>query len=230
MFDTTSIGTALALLERGGPVMAALLFLSVVAVAIVLVKLYQFSASGMRRTDFIEPALAMARDGAYDKAEQFLVHTHSPVARVMEATVRTLADRTMTPADREAEITRVGSAELRNLESFLRSLDLIANLSPLLGLLGTVMGMIKAFARLEEAGTKVDPGLLAGGIWEALLTTAVGLIIAIPALAAFHLLQSEVDKVRSTMTDLTTRMITRHGRGNGTDRAGYGSTFAGLRR
>lgn len=230
MFDTTSIGTALALLERGGPVMAALLFLSVVAVAIVLVKLYQFSASRMRRTDFVEPALAMTRDGAYDEAEHFLARTQSPVARVMEATVRALSDRSMTPADREAEITRVGSAELRNLESYLRSLDLIANLSPLLGLLGTVMGMIKAFARLEEAGTKVDPSLLAGGIWEALLTTAVGLIIAIPALAAFHILQSEVDKVRSTMTDLTTRLITRHGRSGDPNRRGYGTAFTGLSR
>ena len=67
--------------------------------------------------------------------------------------------------------------------------------------------MIKAFARLESAGTKVDPSILAGGIWEALLTTAFGLSVAIPALAAFYLLEGEVENVRAQMKDSTTRML-----------------------
>ncbi|MFP6717413.1 MAG: MotA/TolQ/ExbB proton channel family protein, partial [Alphaproteobacteria bacterium] len=82
-----------------------------------------------------------------------------------------------------------------------------ANLSPLLGLLGTVLGMIKAFARLESAGTKVDPAILAGGIWEALLTTAFGLSVAIPALAAFYILEGQVENVRAQMKDATIRVL-----------------------
>ena len=84
---------------------------------------------------------------------------------------------------------------------------MIANLSPLLGLLGTVLGMIKAFSKLESAGTKVDPTILAGGIWDALLTTAFGLSVAIPALAAFYLLEGKVENSRSLMKDSATRVI-----------------------
>ena len=67
--------------------------------------------------------------------------------------------------------------------------------------------MINAFANLESAGSKVDPALLAGGIWEALLTTAFGLVIAIPALAAYYMLEGRVDTVRAAMKDSVTRVI-----------------------
>ena len=90
---------------------------------------------------------------------------------------------------------------------------MIANLSPLLGLLGTVMGMIGAFAQLEGAGTKVDPALLAGGIWEALLTTAFGLSVAIPSLAAYYILEGQVDNVRANMKDAATRVLGAYGQG-----------------
>jgi biopolymer transport protein ExbB len=119
------------------------------------------------------------------------------------------------PADIEAEVSRVGSAEIRNLESWLRGLSGIAHLSPLLGLLGTVMGMITAFIRLEEAGSKVNPSILAGGIWEALLTTAFGLIIAIPAMAAFYYLEGEVDRVRAAMKDVSVRVLLHFGKTGG---------------
>ena len=77
----------------------------------------------------------------------------------------------------------------------------LAALCPLLGLLGTVLGMIGAFSKLEAAGSKVDPALLAGGIWEALLTTAFGLVIAIPALAAYYMFEGRVETVRAAMKD-----------------------------
>ena len=89
----------------------------------------------------------------------------------------------------------------------MRGLEVIASLSPLLGLLGTVLGMIKAFVRLESAGTKVDPAILAGGIWEALLTTAFGLSVAIPALAAFYILEGQVENVRAQMKDASIRVL-----------------------
>ena len=81
-------------------------------------------------------------------------------------------------------------------------MEVISNIAPLLGLLGTVIGMINAFSKLEEAGSRVDPAILAGGIWEALLTTAFGLIVAIPALAAFYWLDGRVDKAREDMRHL----------------------------
>ena len=84
---------------------------------------------------------------------------------------------------------------------------MIGNISPLLGLLGTVIGMIQAFQRLEEAGTQVDPALLSGGIWVALLTTAVGLIVALPAITALNLLEGKIDQVRLSMRDASARVI-----------------------
>ena len=73
---------------------------------------------------------------------------------------------------------------------------------------GTVLGMIKAFLNLEKAGSQIDPALLAGGIWEALLTTAFGLAIAIPALAAYHLFENKISNTKDKMKDAVIRVST----------------------
>ncbi|WP_255312356.1 MotA/TolQ/ExbB proton channel family protein [Kiloniella majae] len=88
------------------------------------------------------------------------------------------------------EAQKLGDKLLTSLESGLSVIGLIAALSPLLGLLGTVIGMISAFQALESAGNNVDPSLLSGGIWEALLTTALGLVVAMPAMVLHALLKS----------------------------------------
>jgi biopolymer transport protein ExbB len=187
--------------------MLVLLALSVVALTIILVKIYQFSRSRLLRTEFIDQAVLLLHNDGPDTTLLALAETPHPVARVMETTLRTSTNTSLSIEDRDTEISRVGSAEIRNLENYLRGLEVIANLSPLLGLLGTVLGMIKAFARLESAGTKVDPAILAGGIWEALLTTAFGLSVAIPALAAFYILEGQVENVRAQMKDATIRVL-----------------------
>lgn len=192
--------------------MFVLLGLSVLATAIILAKLLQFQRSGLRRLTFVEPALSALQLGHHKVILDDLQRQRSPVARVMESAVRCGADPTMSASDVEAEVSRIGSAQIRNLESWLRGLSSIAHLSPLLGLLGTVTGMINAFMRLEEAGSRVDPSLLSGGIWEALLTTAFGLTIAIPAMAAFYYLEGEVDHVRATMKDISVRVLRHFGK------------------
>ncbi len=200
------------LLRQGGPIMGVLLALSVLAVAIILAKLFQFGRSGLRRTDFVEQVLAALRQGGHGAALQTLEGRPHPVARVMASAIRCGADPAFSVRDVEAEVSRVGSAEIRNLESWLRGLSSIAHLSPLLGLLGTVTGMITAFMRLEEAGSRVDPAILSGGIWEALLTTAFGLTVAIPAMAAFYYLEGRVDEVRAAMKDAAVRVLRHFGK------------------
>ena len=207
MDESPAFNTGIGLLDKGGPVMLVLLALSVVALTIILVKIYQFSRSRLLRTEFINQAVLLLHNDGPDTTLLALAETPHPVARVMETTLRTSTNTSLSIEDRDTEISRVGSAEIRNLESYLRGLEVIANLSPLLGLLGTVLGMIKAFARLESAGTKVDPAILAGGIWEALLTTAFGLSVAIPALAAFYILEGQVENVRAQMKDATIRVL-----------------------
>ena len=198
--------------QQGGPVMFVLLALSILATTIILVKLFQFSRSGLRRVDFVEPVLSALQQGEYARVLDDLQQQHSPVARVVESAIRSGADLNMSVNDTEAEVSRVGSAQIRNLESWLRGLSSIAHLSPLLGLLGTVTGMISAFMRLEEAGSRVDPSILSGGIWEALLTTAFGLTVAIPAMAAFYYLEGEVDHVRAAMKDASIRVLRHFGK------------------
>lgn len=198
---------AAGMLVKGGPVMVVLLLVSVVALAIILVKLFQFARARLGRTAFIDPVIVALGRGERDAVLTALRNETHPVARVMETAVITGSNARLTADDRAAEIARVGTAEIRNLESYLRGLEVIANLSPLLGLLGTVLGMIGAFSKLEAAGSKVDPALLAGGIWEALLTTAFGLVIAIPALAAYYMYEGRVETVRAAMKDAVVRVL-----------------------
>ncbi len=201
------LNDALLLLSKGGPVMFILLGLSVLALAIILAKMLQFNRAGLDDNDFIDPVVAVLARGDRQHALAVLREETHPVARVMESAIAAGANTALTVEDRDAEITRVGTAEIRNLESQLRWLEVIASLSPLLGLLGTVMGMINAFTRLETAGSKVDPAILAGGIWEALLTTAFGLIVAIPALGSYYWLEGRVDTVRAAMRDAAVRVL-----------------------
>ncbi len=192
--------------------MWVLLAMSVLAVTIILLKLFQFFRSGLHQLDFVEPALAALRQGDHNSALNALKQQRSPVACVMESAIRCGADPMMSARDVEAEVSRIGSAQIRNLESWLRSLSSIAHLSPLLGLLGTVTGMILAFMNLEAAGSRVDPSILSGGIWEALLTTAFGLTVAIPAMAAFYYLEGEVDHVRASMKDVSIQVLRHFGK------------------
>lgn len=195
------------LLEDGGPVMYVLLGLSVLATTIILMKLFQFFRSGLFRMDFIEESLSALHTEGPSEALYVLKKQNNPVAQVMQCALRCGVDPEMSAKDVDAEVSRVGSAQIRNLESWLRGLSSIAHLSPLLGLLGTVIGMISAFMQLEAAGSRVDPSLLSGGIWVALLTTAFGLTVAIPAMAAFHYLEGEVDKARAAMHDACVRIL-----------------------
>ena len=200
------------LFQQGGTVLYVLLLMSVLATAIILLKLYQFYRSGLRQTRFVEKTVASVERGEYAAALKNLQQQNSPVARVLESAVSFGANPAMSSGDVEAEVSRVGSTEIRNLESWLRGLSSIAHLSPLLGLLGTVTGMIAAFMNLEAAGSRVDPSILSGGIWEALLTTAFGLTVAIPAMAAFYYLEGEVDHVRATMKDASIQVLRHFGK------------------
>ncbi len=188
------------LLQKGGVVMYVLLLMSVSSLAIILLKLLQFWRIGASRSGMME----LIATGSTHEIRRRMALSRHPAARVVE----TALDTGHLPRElQEAEVERIGSVEVRALETYIRSLEVVANLSPLIGLLGTVIGMIKAFGRLEEAGARVDPSQLAGGIWEALLTTAFGLIVAIPALGAVHYLERKIEGVRALMRDAAARVI-----------------------
>lgn len=194
-------------IAKGGEVMIVLGILSVYALAVIFYKIFQFAASGVYNTSYIEPVMAHVKKGELTDAERLLEGKLSPVARIMKVSILCVANRSMSVKSRESEISRVGAAELRLLESHLRGLEMVGNVSPLLGLLGTVMGMVAAFTQLGQSGNRVDPAMLATGIWEALITTAGGLIVAIPAVAAYYVIDGIIERVRSTMRDVTVQIL-----------------------
>ncbi len=184
-----------AFVTLGGPVVAILCGISVASLAIVLYKIAQFQSLGVGRRRGLERALA-----AYDQGDKFTTTTLITKSRshlrflLAEATEQEpltadpqrLAERLLSRAD----------ARLAQLERGFRPLEIIAQMAPLLGLFGTVLGMITAFQNLQDAGTSVDPSLLAGGIWVALMTTAAGLAVAMPTSILLSWLESRVQGER----------------------------------
>ena len=192
-------------MERGGIIAWILLVFSVYALAIILIKTAHLFR--LRNTARVEDAIELLKQGDSDRALKALAISSSPAARVVEGVISGMNEDPVNEAVMREEIETLGGHELNRARRGLRSLDAIAHLSPLLGLLGTVLGMIEAFIQLEGAGTQVDVGLLAGGIWEALVTTAAGLAVAIPALAALNALEGMVERMREEMVQLAARAV-----------------------
>ncbi|MEM9969748.1 MAG: MotA/TolQ/ExbB proton channel family protein [Pseudomonadota bacterium] len=191
--DLARAGTLLTeFLELGGPVVALLLVISVVALGVILWKLWQFVARGVGRRAGLEEALQLwdagRRDATMARTRASKSHLRTVMIEAMEA--GDASDRFAERAEARAE------ENLSNLEGGFRLLDSIAQVSPLLGLFGTVLGMIQAFQQLQGAGASVDPSILAGGIWVALLTTAVGLAVAMPVSLILTWLESRVARER----------------------------------
>ncbi len=195
-------------MEDGGPILYLLLVISVVALTLIIAKLIQFWMLRVHAHRFVEPALRSWHDGQIGEALGILSGERNPVARVLEVALHGSAGEVRREELVKEEITRVAGLQLDNLRSGLRPLALIANISPLIGLLGTVLGMINAFQALQNAGNRVDPSILSGGIWVALLTTAAGLIVAIPAAAAHNWMEGVVYRSQRAMEDAVTRVFT----------------------
>ena len=167
----------LGIVESGGPVVALLLGVSVITVAVILYKLWQFRSAGVGRHKFLSQAISFWDKGEEANAREQLRRSSSYLAPVMISGLditKSNAAAVSAKLDAEAEV------RFNQLERGFRFLDNVAQLAPLLGLFGTVLGMISAFQTLQQAGNQVDPSILAGGIWVALLTTAVGLAVAMP--------------------------------------------------
>lgn len=195
-------------LQNGGPAIWAISALSVITVALILWKLWRLALIGAWSRGKAYHAVAAFENGDPDLA-QTIVHGRLGVrSKVVDATVGAVR---RLPEDKARETAaRIAKNELASAGTGLRALELIATIAPLLGLLGTVLGMIAAFQALQEAGNRADPALLAGGIWEALLTTAAGMAVAIPASAALTWFEAVIDRIRRDMEDSMTRIFVAH--------------------
>lgn len=192
-------------LGTGGPVIAILLVLSLISVCLILAKTIQLlpvrSGVALRETAFDQWS-----KGDRTTALRTLQSGKSPADRVASfAMDGALRDYPRGPL--VAEIERQGNAEVETMARHIRLLELVAMIAPLLGLLGTVLGMIQSFQELELAQGSANASVLAGGIWQALLTTAAGLIVAIPAAIAATLLSSRVDSAAHLIENAVGRLF-----------------------
>lgn len=197
------------ILETGGPVVMLIGGLSVVALALVLVKLLQFSREGVGRAGRARTAVTLWREGRHREALDLLATSRSAVSEAV-LTAMQLTVQGHQRDEIEQEITRKAMARLHQQQWGLKALDAIAQIAPLLGLFGTVLGMIEAFQALQAAGNSVDPSMLAGGIWVALLTTAAGLAVAMPVSLILTFLESRIDHERVAIETLTAGILLSH--------------------
>lgn len=192
--------TPLELFHRGGWVMYPLAVCSVLALALIVDRLFVFMRKGGSFRSLIRQLGPLLKQGRIAEATQVLSRSWSPVARVAETYLAHLQDPA---ALREEVVSREASMQLAILERRMSWLAMVGHLSPMLGLLGTVTGLVTVFNRIEMEGGTVHPLMLAQGVWEALLTTVFGLVIALPAIAVYSLFDSRVASVALQMQWMT---------------------------
>ncbi|MEX0284442.1 MAG: MotA/TolQ/ExbB proton channel family protein [Paracoccaceae bacterium] len=185
------MGFSLSSIGSGGPIIAVLSLLSLVSLALIVVKVVQLWSVRSGVADR-QAALEAWAQGDKHVAAESIAHDKSPADRIMSYAISALRDGFSGPR-LEAELMRRGNDEVMEMSKGIRLLELIAMISPLLGLLGTVLGMIQSFQELEMAEGAANASVLAGGIWQALLTTAAGLLVAIPAAVGAGLLSARID-------------------------------------
>jgi biopolymer transport protein ExbB len=198
------------LVKLGGPVAIVLIIMSVIATVLTLIKIFQFMSQGVGRHGSADAALTKWREGHHDEAISTIATSKSPASTVTAAAMAMLKNPKSRGTAIKDEALRLALDEIRNLRTYLRGIEVIAQTAPLLGLLGTVIGMIDAFNTLETSGSAVNPAQLAGGIWTALLATALGLIIAIIFSIAGAWFESRVENERAKMESLLTGVFASH--------------------
>ncbi len=189
--------------KKGGVVMWPILLCSLLALAITLERAYHLRHDRIIKKDFLADVRKLSVKGEFDHALRVCKSHDVAMSRIVQAG---LSRSQFGILEIERSIEAAGSHEATLLQVNLRGLGVLANLTPMLGLLGTVMGMIKAFNVISESGTG-NPGLVASGISEALITTAAGLIVGIPALAIYHFFRSRVDKFVYEMEEESLQFI-----------------------
>jgi len=184
------------IIKLGGPIMWAIFACSVVALGVFVERLIYFHRCSMPVEPFLKGIGNLVRQGKYDEALERCDEAYGPSVRVVQAAVM---KRTQSKDDLKELTQEVAQLQMPGLEAHLPLLATVAHISPLLGLLGTVVGMISAFMNMNQAMGAAPISDLAGGIWEALITTAGGLCVAIPAYVAYHFL---VNRLNWIVTDM----------------------------
>jgi len=183
-------------LVKGGPVMIPIIILSIVALTIILAKFWELWRFRVRLTKLSQKLTALILDGNLTTALRTCREDATTLGRLFESAIRY---RTQERSELTRRLERLGGDIVADLESYMSALATIVGVEPMLGFLGTIIGLIKAFMNWEGMGEQITINVLAGGIYEAMITTAAGLIIAIPYYLIYNHLVTRVN----TLTRLT---------------------------
>jgi biopolymer transport protein ExbB len=200
------------IVKSGGIVMVPIILCSILAVAITLERLWTLRDQKVVPEELTDKIWQWVENRSLSDKQIMALQQHSPLGRVLAAG---LANRYRDRLVMMEAIEDAGRHVMHDLERYLNTLATIASISPLPGLLGTVMGMIRTFRAVTIAGIG-DPSALAGGIAEALVTTAGGLIVAIPSLVAYRYLRGKVDALVIDMEKESLRLVQAIDRSSGT--------------
>lgn len=189
---------------KGGWIMIPIILLSIIAVYIFFDRYFAIKKAGKFDTSLLEKIKVYITNGKIDEAVTLCRNNSNPASRMLEKGISRIG-RPLT--DVSAAIENVGNLEISKLEKGLPVLASVAGGAPMLGFLGTVMGMIQAFYDMASAGNNIDVTLLSTGIYQAMVTTVAGLIVGIIAYFAYNILVTNVEKVVFKMEATTTEFM-----------------------
>jgi biopolymer transport protein ExbB len=200
----TSEDTFLSLVVKGGWVMLPIILLSIIAVYIFFERYFAINKAKDIDTNFMNRIRDYIMDGKIEAANTLCRSTSNPVARMIEKGISRIG-RPLN--DVSAAIENVGRLEVYKLEKGLPTLATVAGGAPMIGFLGTVIGMVQAFMEMSKAGNNINVGHLSNGIYTALITTVAGLIVGIMAYFAYNILVAKVEKVVNNLEAGTTEFM-----------------------
>ncbi|MFA6385011.1 MAG: MotA/TolQ/ExbB proton channel family protein [Candidatus Omnitrophota bacterium] len=190
---------------KGGPVMWPIILGSIIALAIILEKLWALNRLKIDTAAFAEEVFQHIRSNKVQKAVWLCDHhIEHPLAVVLKVGIERNASN---PERLEKMMEQAGNMQVQRLEKRLGGLASIISIEPLLGFLGTITGLIKAFMSWETAGANVTVSVLALGIYEAMITTAAGLIVAIPSYLCYNYFISRIKYISAEMNEYSTQFI-----------------------
>jgi biopolymer transport protein ExbB len=184
----------LTLFSDGGWMMYPLILSSLIGLGVIIAKAWTLHVAHSGATHVLADVEEATRQGDLAKAIEIAAETPGPTAAILLVGLRRLQQARLAEGELEKAVATTGMIEVSFLERGLVILATVANVAPLMGFLGTVAGMILAFGAIEQAG-QVEPALVAGGIKVALLTTAAGLIIAVPVNIAYNFFVTRIDQL-----------------------------------
>ena len=193
--------------QKGGPIMYLILLCSIASFGVIIERLYNLNRAKIDTQKFMDSIVNVIKRNKIVEAIEMCNSTPGPISHIIKAGILK-HDRTR-PEIKEA-VEEAGQLEIPRLERNLGVLATIAHITPLLGLLGTVTGMIRSFQVIQKnalAMVPVNPGDLAGGIWESLLATTAGLAVAIPTYVAYNYLVSQVETLVHDMETSATDLV-----------------------